>query len=111
MLLNKYFKVLSIGVAMYGAAIGMPAHADNAPLANTAVELERARLADIVAGIDQLLNQIDMASRSGASGRIQFNYSALRRDLLGRRELIQRYINGAWEAPRDIAPLATTYNR
>ena len=111
MWLRKYFKVLSLGVVLYGAVMRCPVYAENAPFANSAVELERARLADIVAGIDQLLNQIDIASRSGASGRIQFNYSALRRDLLGRRELIQRYINGAWDAPRDIAPLATTYSR
>ncbi len=110
-LLQKYLKILSMGIALAGVALTHSAHAENAPLAYTAMELERARLAEIVAGIDQLLNQVDVASRSGASGRIQFNYSALRRDLLGRRELIQRYINGAWDAPRDIAPLATHYNR
>lgn len=74
-------------------------------------ELEKARLAEIVAGIDLLLTQVDTASRSGVSGRIQFNYGALKRDLLGRRELIQRYINGSWDVPRDIAPMASTYNR
>ena len=111
MLLKKYLKVLSMGAVLCGTVIGFSAQAENAPLANSAAELERARLAEIVAGIDQLLNQVDMAGRTGASGRVQFNYDALRRDLLGRRELIQRYINGAWEAPRDMAPLATTYNR
>jgi len=57
------------------------------------------------------MQQVDQASRTGASGRVQFNYDALRRDLLGRRELIQRYINGSWDAPRDLAPMAPTYNR
>lgn len=79
--------------------------------ANTAVELERERLANIVKGIDQLLVQVDQASSSGAGGRVQFNYDALRRDLLSRRELIQRYVNSAWDAPRTAPAMATSYNR
>lgn len=96
------------------ASVLLPMVASNAradALAITAAELERARLAEIVNGLDLLVQQVDTASRSGASGRIQFNYSALRQDLLGRRTLIQRYINGSWDAPKDVAPLATTYNR
>lgn len=89
----------------------LPLAAIAEPYASSAAELERARLSDIVTGIDQVLAQVDIASRSGASGRVQFNYDALKRDLLGRRMLIQRYVNGAWESPRDVPPLASTYHR
>lgn len=94
------------------SAFALPVNADNnVPLAVSAMELERVRLAEIVRGIDQLMLQVEQASHTGASGRVQFNYDALRRDLLGRRELIQRFINGSWDAPREMAPLASTYNR
>ena len=97
---------------LISSAGALPIQADTAtPLAASATELERVRLAEIVHGMDQLLLQVDQASRTGASGRVQFNYDALRRDLMGRRELIQRFINGSWDVPRDIAPMAATYNR
>lgn len=99
-------------LVLIGSAFTLPANADNiTPLAASAAELERVRLAEVVRSLDQLMQQVDQASRTGASGRVQFNYDALRRDLLGRRELIQRYINGSWDAPRDMAPMAPTYNR
>lgn len=105
-------KQLATIVMLIGSVFAMPLQADNlAPLAVSAAELERTRLAEIVRGIDQLMLQVDKASRTGASGRVQFNYDALRRDLLGRRELIQRYINGSWDVPRDLAPMASTYSR
>lgn len=108
---NQKSYVLTM-LVLIGSAFALPASADNiTSLAASATELERVRLAEIVRGIDQLMQQVDQASRTGASGRVQFNYDALRRDLLGRRELIQRYINGSWDAPRDLAPMAPTYNR
>ncbi len=109
--INRRSRLL-VMLALISSAFALPVNADNsAPLAVSATELERVRLAEIVRGIDQLMAQVDQASRTGASGRVQFNYDALRRDLLGRRELIQRYINGSWDVPRDMAPMASTYNR
>lgn len=107
--IKQRLKTLSICSVLLSGSLPLAAIAE--PFASTAAEMERARLSEIVTGIDQLLTQVDIASRSGASGRVQFNYDALRRDLLGRRTLIQRYVNGAWESPRDIPPLTTTYNR
>ena len=96
----------------YGDTLGSANEADvKTRFAQTASELERERLADIVAGLDHLIQQVDKASQYGASGRIQFNYPALKRDLLSRRELIQQYINGSWDIPRDTPPLASTYNK
>lgn len=81
------------------------------PYASPAAEMERAKLAEIVSALDQLVVQVDDASQTGASGRVRFNYDALRRDLLGRRALIQRYVNGAWDEAHDLPPLAKTYQR
>lgn len=75
----------------------------------SASELERQRLAGIVLSLDHLLKQVDVAQQTGASGRISFNYEALRNDLIGRRILIQSYINGSWSSPRGVAPLSKTY--
>ena len=109
--INPHARMATILLLVIGlttlSAIADPAQ----PLAISAVELERAHLAEIVTEIDQLVTQVETASHSGASGRVQFNYDALRRDLLSRRELIQRYINGNWDVPRDITPMASTYNR
>lgn len=100
---------MSALLILISIATSTPTRAESGPIAISPAELEHRRLAEIVAGIDQLLNQVDVASRTGANGRIRFDFQALRRDLLGRRELIQRYINSSWDAPRDIAPQATTY--
>lgn len=80
------------------------------PYANSAVELEREKLADIVRALDKLVVQIDQASSTGAASRVQFNYPALKRDILSRRELVQRYINASWDVPRSIPALSDSYN-
>lgn len=77
----------------------------------TPAELERARLAEIVTGLDQLVNQVEAAASVKSGGRVQFNYPALKHDLLSRRVLIQNYVNGSWQIPQDAPPMADTYNR
>lgn len=80
------------------------------PYASSAIELEREKLSDIVRAMDKLVVQIDQASNTGAATRVQFNYAALKRDVLSRRELVQRYINSSWDVPRSIPALSGSYN-
>lgn len=92
------------------------AHPNSFPKTNeqqriSASELERQRLTAIIKSLDHMLKLVNVAQQTGASGRISFNYEALRRDIISRRMMIQEYINGSWSAPRGSQPLSRSYIR
>lgn len=74
-------------------------------------EVERIHLRKIVREIDDILLMANKAKSLGIESRITFNFEALSEDMRSRRRLIENYINGSWNNPRDIPSLSTTYNR
>jgi len=65
--------------------------------------LERTELSELVHEFDYLTTRVDhLAADAHATGRIQFRYPALRKDIQHIRNGINRYLDAASQAPNTL---------